>query len=239
MQGAFIAEVIKEKKHPGKILQDWHKTLCGNGLTVAAALLMRAVACKGSSPCVESAFALRGQVLTPARSSMHTELTDVVTQRKYLRCGTHQNCPSPVFSFPLNSEWDPSQVLEMEAHRCSYHRVWDKPFEVALGSPNYQAMGESLNVVVWLKKADNSKEYEGWTATVKSAPKNEKLPQSFIAQDKKWTALGVQDAVKETIQQQEVHPSMDVWMPRSFYEAMRDAILVKKSAVTTKKHRKE
>jgi len=40
--------------------------------------------CKGSSPCVESAFALRGQVLTPARSSMHTELTDVVTQRKYL-----------------------------------------------------------------------------------------------------------------------------------------------------------
>jgi len=62
MQGAFIAEVIKEKKHPGKILQDWHKTLCGNGLTVAAALLMRAV---------QGEFPLRRVCFCASRSSSH------------------------------------------------------------------------------------------------------------------------------------------------------------------------
>ena len=33
--------------------------------------------------------------------------------------------------------------------------MWDKPFEVALGNANYQAMGESLYVVVWLKNAES------------------------------------------------------------------------------------
>jgi len=240
MQLSFLNDIVASSKTSEKILGEWHECLLDHRMNICALLLCRSTQVKAASPCVESAFGLRGNVLTPTRSSMHVELTDLLTQRKYLRCNTHQNRPSPVWCLTLHSEFDPSMVLEMEAHRCSHHRVWDRPFEVALGTSQYDAMADSLSVVVWLKEAEESPVSKGWTATVKT-PKQASVDGSFIAQDRKWTALGVPDASKEeaSIQQQEVHPSMDVWMPRGFYEAMRDQLLLPKAGGTKKKLRKE